>query len=152
MGAYHTYAWLAQPEGGDPRVNNDLVATRVINAVDEALSAKGYAKVQRGADFLVGWHLSLQGKVDVTTVNSYYGYGYGRWRRGGVAVAQNTRVREYDEGTLIIDIVDAASNELVWRGSAQGEVHAQASSEERSERVRSAVQKVLADYPPQPSS
>ena len=146
MGAYQSFSWLPHPRGGDIRVNNDLVATRVVNAVDETLAASGYTKVRRGADFLIGWYASLQGKVDVTSMNSYYGYG---WRRG-VVYAQDTQVREYDEGTLIIDIVDAASNELVWRGSAQARVHEGASSEERSERIRSAVQKVLEDFPPQP--
>ena len=150
MSAYQGYAWLPHPQGGDTRANNDLVATRVVNAVDEALAASGYRKAQQDADFLVGWHLSLEGKIDVTTVNRYYGYGYGRWRGGAVVVGQTTSVREYDEGTLIIDIVDAASNELVWRGTAQGEIKANATGEQRSERVRSVVQQILEDFPPQP--
>lgn len=151
MAAYQNYSWMQHPQGGDNRVNNDLVATRVINAVDEVMAAKGYGKVQRGADFLVGWHASLVGKVAVTTVNRYYGYGYGRWRRGGVVV-QDTRVREYDEGTLIIDVVDASSNELVWRGSAQGEVRATSAVEERNERIREVVSKILEGFPPPPGS
>ncbi len=149
MDAYQSFSWLPHPQGGDARVNNDLIATRVMNAVDETLAASGYTKVRRGADFLIGWHASLEGKADVTTMNNYYGYGWGRWRRG-VVVVQDTQVREYDEGTLIIDIVDAASNELVWRGSAQARVDEGASSEQRSERIRNAVQKLLEGFPPQP--
>ena len=62
---------------------------------------------------------------------------------------QDTYVREYDEGTLIIDIVDAGSNELVWRGAAQGEVNLAASPQEREQRAQDAVQRILEDFPPQ---
>ncbi len=152
IGAYQRYAWLPQPPGGgDTRVNNELVAKRVINAVDEVLATRGYVKVQRDADFLIGWHAILEGKTDVTTINRSYGYGWGP-RRAGRVWSSDTRVREYDEGTLIIDVVDAASNELVWRGAAQGEVKALASAEERSERIRNTVRKIFDKFPPQSGS
>ena len=153
IGAYQSYVWLPQPPGrGDTRVNNELVAKRVINAVDEVLATRGYVKVQRDADFLIGWHAILEGKRDVTTINRSYGYGWGRRRAGGVVWSSDTVVREYDQGTLIIDVVDVASNELVWRGAAQGRVKAGASAEERSERIRNAVRKIFDKFPPQSGS
>lgn len=153
MAEYQTYAWLPHPSEGDPRVHNPLVASRVEAAVDETLVAKGYTKTNAAsADFMIGWHAALEGKVDVQTVDRYYGYGYGGWYgrygRGGGAVVSNTHVREYDQGTLIIDIVDKSSNELVWRGAAQAEVIAQATPEERQERIAKAIRKVFEDFPP----
>ena len=44
----------------------------------------------------------------------YYGYGMGG------PVSTTTRVVEYEEGTLVVDIWDADNKELVWRGSASG--------------------------------
>ena len=46
-------------------------------------------------------------------------YGY-RYRSSFVPVATNTRVVEVERGTLVVDIIDSASNELVWRGTAKG--------------------------------
>jgi hypothetical protein len=148
ISAYRTYAWLPHPSGGDTRVNNPIVASRVESAVDATLGAKGYGKtVAAGADFLVGWHAALDGRVDIETVNRYYGYNWGRWY-GPRAVISQDYVREYEEGTLILDIVDKASNELVWRGSAQAEVDMNASPDERQQRITDAVQQIFAEFPP----
>jgi hypothetical protein len=145
---YRTYAWLPHPSGGDTRVNNPLVASRIETAVDQVLSSKGYSKTTAAsASFLVGYHAALDGKVDIDTMNGYYGYGYARWYGRGAVMTQNY-VREYEEGTLILDIVDKTSNELVWRGSAQAEVNMDVTPAERQERVTNAVQLILEEFPP----
>ena len=51
--------------------------------------------------------------MSAATISAHYGYGWGWYGSGRT----NTYVNEWDEGTLLVDIVDAASNELVWRGS-----------------------------------
>ena len=55
---------------------------------------------------------------------------------------------EYDEGTLILDIVDAESRTLIWRGSARAEVSATVAPETREARVREAVRRILEQFPP----
>ena len=64
------------------------------------------------------YHVGAQDKVDVQSWGYGYGYGPGRyhgtWGGGGGIETYN-----YTEGTLIIDIVDASSKQLVWRGTAQ---------------------------------
>jgi hypothetical protein len=145
---YRTYAWLPHPSGGDTRVNNPLVASRVETAVDQVLSSKGYSKTTAAsASFLVGYHAALDGKVDIETMNRYYGYGYARWYGSGALITQDY-VREYEEGTLIMDIVDKTSNELVWRGSAQAEVNMDVTPAERQERITNAVQLIFEEFPP----
>ena len=54
-------------------------------------------------------------------------------------------VRQYDEGTLVIDVVDANTKSLVWRGVASGEVARGGSS---GQRLEQAVQKMFARFPP----
>jgi hypothetical protein len=142
MAAYRTYSWLEQPGGKDVRVSNDLVNSRVISAVDREMLANGYERDMSGApDFLVGYHIDLEGKLDVDTIDSYYGYGYRAWQT-------ETYVRQYVEGTLILDVVDAESNDLVWRGQAQAEVDAQPDPEARTARINEAVRQILAKFPP----
>lgn len=147
---YKTYAWLEPPKGNDPRVHNDLVETAIISAVDTELAARGYTEVTSGpADFLIGYHLDIQGKFNVTHVNDYYGYSYGYWApRYGAGYSQ-TYVDQYDEGTLLLDIVDGKSNKLVWRGTARAELDEYANPRKRRERLDSAVQRLISDFPPE---
>ena len=144
--AYQTYAWLPQPIRRDARVYNAITEDQVRRAVDNSLSAGGYRKLTSGApDFLVAWTAAIEGKVDVTMVNGYYGYGY----RGWGAWSAEPMVREYDEGTLILDVIDAESRELVWRGVAQAKVSQNSSPDQRGRRINEAVGKILANFPPQ---
>jgi hypothetical protein len=145
MSAYHTYSWLPARKGAR-RDANPMVAKRIMMVVDQTLSDKGFERAQTSApDFLVGWHGAVDRKLQYNTVNTYYGYGWGYW--GGVG-ATRTYATEYHEGSLIIDIVDAKSNELVWRGVAQAEVHPQSDPDYRNRQIESAVQKILSRFPP----
>jgi hypothetical protein len=61
---------------------------------------------------------------------------------GGVDVSQ------YDEGTLVIDFVDMAKQELVWRGIGTGAVSESPSVEERTANINNAVMQILEQFPP----
>jgi hypothetical protein len=144
---YSTYAWLPAPQTGDPRVDNAILEGRIKTAVDQTLAERGYGQVAADqATFWVGYHLSIEGQMDVTSVNSYYGYGWGPWYYG--PSYQDTQVRYYDQGTLLIDIVDAQVKELVWRGTAEAEVQREMNPEKRQQRVNEAVGKILDRFPP----
>jgi hypothetical protein len=147
---YTTYAWLPAPQTGNPRTDNALVEGRIKSGVDAALAAKGYKKgTEAEANFWVGYHLTIEGQMDVTTVNSYYGYGWGRGYYGmGGAGYSDTQVRYYDQGTLLIDVVDAQAKELVWRGTGEAEVRPEMKPEDRERRLNEAIAKILERFPP----
>jgi hypothetical protein len=54
----------------------------------------------------------------------------------------------YLTGSLLIDIIDAGSQKLVWRGTANGEVDPGLTSQQRDERTKAIVQKILSSFPP----
>ena len=120
---YRSWSWLPPgPATGDPRIDSDLVASRVRQAIEATLAAKGYSRASTGeGDFGVGWHAAIEGRLDVQTIDHFYGYGRGWGPRGGMT--SETLVRQYELGTLIVDLVDTRSRRLVWRGSAQAEVN-----------------------------
>ena len=70
------------------------------------------------------------------------GYGYGYWGGWGMSY---TQPYVYEEGTMILDLVDRAKGQLVWRGTL---TKALGSSRPSDEEVRKAVRKVLIDFPP----
>lgn len=154
-----TYAWASdsQPKTGDLRIDNTLIDSRVRSAVDETLAAGGYQKISSGTpDFLVVYRLSIEGKLDVTTIEAPVvapNIQYGRLSIPAMGYSQyygdQTFVTEYEEGTLLIDFVDPSSQKLMWRGSAKGTVKEKAKPEQREARIREAVSKILAQFPPQ---
>ena len=148
---YRSYAWAERTPTGDddPRVYNDIVKSRVQLAVDQALAAKGYQKVTGNPTFYVAWHGAIEGQMSTTTINDHYGYGWG-WYGPGMGVSSSrTYVNEWDEGTLLVDIIDATSNELVWRGSAQAEVNRSSRGRDEDQgRLNEIVAKILEQFPP----
>lgn len=153
-----TYAWksTAQPETGDPRLDNSLLDQRIRRSVDAELANRGFEKTESGQPtFLIGYHAAIEGKLDVQTINDYYGYGAGwGWNYGmgpgaGWRGSPETHVRQYDDGTLIIDVSDPATEKLIWRGSGQGELDENRTPEQRDAEVAETVGKILESFPPQ---
>lgn len=133
-----SYRWadIASKSDASP-----LVIQRVGAAVEGQLKAKGYMAAEGAPDFLVATHVGRQTRIQVAD----WGYGYGPrtgWHGGGVDLYT------YEEGSLVVDIVDARTKELEWRGTATAVVDPGATPEERTERINEAVAKMFEDFPP----
>lgn len=128
------------PEAGIDQIN----ANRLGDAIKNEMTAKGYT-VSENADFGVAILFGKETKTNITS----YGYGYGPYwgRYGGTT---NVDVSQYDEGTLIIDIIDMSKKELVWRGTGTGAIDPNATVEERTANINNAVAQILAQFPPTP--
>lgn len=140
---FQTYAWMQPAEGQDAsRGVDEFTERRFIAAIENQLAAKGYSKATTGTpDFLVNFYLTTQDKMDVSTY--HVGWGYYGWYGG-----TQTSVRQWTEGTLIIDVIDVAEKDLAWRGWAQGELQPNLSSEERTRRVNQVTEGILKQFPP----
>jgi Domain of unknown function (DUF4136) len=121
---YHTYYWAGGKDvNGGGTLENTLVDKRIKNIVGEQLSAKGLREVSEDAkpDLAVLYWIGTKDKMTVQTVpasmssrvawSRYDPYWGGRWRRTYDEVV----VRNYTEGTLIVDLIDAAKMQLAWR-------------------------------------
>jgi hypothetical protein len=152
-----TYSWAGpQPITGDPRLDNDILHARIRNAVERELALKGYEKMTAGnPDFKIAYHVGLEQKLDVTTFN-YYDYRYpasyhpryGFSSYPGAWPASETRVFQYEEGTLLVDIVDPGTKQLIWRGSATATVNPSDSSQKKDAKINKAVHQLLSQFPP----
>ncbi len=150
--ALETYRWAQRQRTDDldPRVYNDLVTGRVQRAFNQVLQEKGFREVSAGnPDFWIAWHGDIDGKMSLTTVNSGYGYGWGWYGYGGMGMSSSqTYVNEWNEGTLLIDIVEAAKDQLIWRGSATMELREGGTPEQSDANAYSVAQKLLKSFPP----
>jgi len=151
--SYRNFAWLqeSQKKTGDIRIDNPLIDSRVRAAVDRTLTSRGYKISGDAADFYVAYHLSLKRKLDLEPVTGSIVVGrgyYGSW--GGIALHNGSAVTEYEEGTLVIDVNDAKTKKLVWRGWASRRVREHSTPEQTTDTINKAVEEILARFPPQP--
>lgn len=147
FGRLHSYAWLAHStEQSDPSIDTDLLRVRVQRAVDAALETKGLTPAAAGAapDLFADYHVYTKEKVDLVTFPATWGYGPG-WYWG---LGTEVQSREYTQGTLVIDFVDGATKQLLWRGAASAEITPRRTPEERAERIDEAVRQILEPFPP----
>jgi hypothetical protein len=149
--AYRTFQWMAAPlpEAGNARVaqqRNDLLEGRIRNATVNELTGKGLSSVTSNPDLYVTYHVGAQDKVDIQSWG--YGYGYGRYGGAYGGAGGGIDTYNYTEGTLIIDLIDSSTKQLVWRGTAQGVIDDNPSPEKLTENINNVVARILTNYPP----
>ena len=123
---------------------NNLSERRVLTEFDEAIAAKGWKKAAEGqADIGVLLHGATQTKREASTFYSGGGYGYRGF--GGMGTA-STVVNEYRVGSLVLDMFDAKTKNLVFRGTAEDEISDK--PEKNAKKLDKASAKMFKDFPP----
>lgn len=147
-----TFSWLS-PEHGDrevsvshPVLDSPLLGQRVRQAATRELQERGYVAVEENPDFFVTYH-TAERQEERSRSGTYMSLGYGRGHSPffGSSVLLDLTPRSFQEGTLIIDVVDARSDELVWRGWNDA-VLSQRNFDQQ--RVNEAVDFILSAFPP----
>jgi hypothetical protein len=126
FGVLHTFKVLNVPlrrgtvsaAPTDPMLDNSINNRVLRQHLTNAFTSRGYAVDAANPDFTVAYYASLHGQLDVTAWDYGYPGRWGGWRERPGMVA----VEPYVEGTVIIDVVDAKSHELVWRGRGVSDV------------------------------
>ena len=149
-----TYDWQSgtQEKTGDLRVDNPLLHARIRKAVNRSLSEKGYQKVSLGTpDFYVSYQYMVRSKIESDNVGTGIGFGIGTFgRHGGIGISTGSGISKYDEGMLVINIIDSRNGDLIWRGTGTRRVSQHLDPDKSTKNVNEAVGKILAQFPPQP--
>lgn len=136
--SYKTYAFLKS--GIDKAEISDLDKKRILYAIDDAMAAKGFTKSEN-PDILISIFTKERERVDM--YQSYnFGWGWNPW--WGI---NYNRPITTTEGTLLIDVLDAKSKELVWQGKGSG--YLTQNTDKKDARIQEFVTKILEKYPPQ---
>jgi len=153
---YKTFDWLPFPK--DMQVD-ELNRARFVTAVEDNLAKKGFEQNTSQPDFVIATHFGKENKIDITNwgysyaPSGYYGghgyrhpgsYGYA----GGYAATGGVSVYEYEQGTLILDLVDAKTKTLIWRATAKAIISPASTPEKQTEKIRDAVTEILENFPP----
>lgn len=138
--SFKTYAWIRGTE-----VPDQLNHKRIVQSIDAQLADEGMRRVDESADpdVLIAYHVNLDRDLQINGFSS--GWGAYRWggNRSGTA-----RAEEIIVGTLVVDMIDAHTRTIVWRGTAAKDVDQGASAEKRDQNARKAMEKLFKNYPP----
>lgn len=139
---YRTYKWVPIEGAVQP---NQIVDAQIKQSIDSQLAAKGLTKTDGDkADLLVGYQVS----IDQEKQWNAYGTGGGlRWG-GGMASAQQSTM---STGTLVLDMYDPATKQLVWTGRVSKTLDPSANQGKKQKNLDKAMQKLLKNFPPKAS-
>lgn len=138
---YHTYTW-GPPDAlptGDPRLDaNPFFEDHFEGAVEQQLARRGFGLVQENPDLIVHWHASVTQRLQVHGVE-------------GICTGEQDcqpRATDYDSGTLVIDVLDARTKKVVWRGWSQDVMNGVITNQDRLEQhVENAVRRMFVEFP-----
>jgi hypothetical protein len=156
---YQTFAFVS-PLGTDRDGYQSIVSQRLIAATQREMEVRGMRQVTDHPQLLINFNAALTDKLRVITTpapmigigygGGYYGYRaglYGAWP----LYYDQTTVTPYQEGTLNIDIVDAARKQLVWEGLVT-DIVTQEMLDNMQASIDAAVAAAFAKYPVQPAT
>jgi hypothetical protein len=122
---------------------NDIDKDRVLNEVSKQLQMEGL-KVSDNPDLIVNLkanHKKIQ-DVQGSPYGMYGGFGYGGFGFGMSRSFSST----YNEGSLVVDLIDAKSQKLVWQGVGSG--ISVDSPRSKQQQIPEIVAEIMANYPP----
>lgn len=108
---YRSYAWLPFKDTSASLYNNDVVKENIRQVMNAELRARGTVYEENNPDFLVQVSLRSEEKEEI---RSYYNPHPWYWPPYGYRPQQEQI--NYTKNTIIIDMIDKKSNQLVWRG------------------------------------
>lgn len=131
--SFKTYYWAKT----DPVPGNDIVNGRIMAEVDAAMARRGWTKASQGqADLAVVANVSTQQQQKLDTFYT----GWGGWAWGGWGPVEAT-VRTYLKGTLVVDLFDAKTKKLAWRGVASDTVSD--NPQKNAEKINKGIEKMF---------
>ncbi len=132
-----------------------LINKNIRHTVEEEFAKRGIVQDRENPDFIVSYHSYTEEKQRYSQA-PYYPYAYYPFRFypffygwGWPHAYGPTHAEQYTEGTLIIDITDAKSDELLWRGTVSGRVD---DVKNLQKQIAKGVRAIIKKYPLTPES
>jgi len=134
---YHTYKWVTIEGGAHP---NQIMDAEIKQSVDSQLASKGMTKTDGDkADLYVGYQIAVDQQ------KQWNAWGTGRGFGGGMGTATSSTI---DIGTLVLDMYDPGTKQLVWTGNATKTLDPSSNQEKNMKSLNKAMAKLLKNYPP----
>ncbi|MFZ0583359.1 MAG: DUF4136 domain-containing protein [Candidatus Acidiferrales bacterium] len=139
---YKTFTWIRPP-----KVEMDpFMEQRLVEAINAALTAKGWQPATEGADVGIVAHVATRERHTLETFYNGFGGGWG-WHHWGVGFGEAyTTDHPYEVGTLVVDMFDSHTKQLIWRGVAT-ETFSEKPDKD-TKKLNKDVEKLFKGFPP----
>lgn len=151
---YKTYSFYGWQQSSD-KVLGELNKKRIQQAAANEFAKRDIQYVESGGDIVVSLFAVIDQEKGVTAYTDYYGGGgYYRpgwgWGAGYGYGTSTTTYQEYDyyTGTLVIDVFDATSKQLIWQGV--GSKTLDESPANKDKNIQTALARIMINYPIKP--
>ncbi|MDX2046512.1 MAG: DUF4136 domain-containing protein [Chitinophagaceae bacterium] len=130
---------------------SELNEDRIWNSIRAEMLRKGYTENHSNPDLVVNAVSVVKNKRYLSANTNFYGYGgayrpYGYWGGYGATSGSTTvQANNYKDGSLMIDVIDAKTQRLIWEGTGTAEFEKQPKNPE--EVISNAVTKIMATFP-----
>ena len=133
---YRTYKWVNI--GRDHP--DQIMDAEIKQSVDSQLASKGLTKTDSDqADLYIGYQTAVHQETQWDAWGSRaFGLASGSWTSSTISI-----------GTLVLEIYDPGSKQLVWTGSATNTIDTGSNHEKHMKKLDKAMAKLLKNYPPQ---
>lgn len=149
--AVRTFQWKPTP-AISLRDTDPFLHSRIVNAIEYELTAFGLTEVENDPDVYVTYHSTTETNTRLTSTSVGYSfgrYGLGGWRYYGYGVAgpivTSTTVTQVERGALVVDVVDARTDQLVWRGTVK-DITVSDSPQTTQRNVVTAIERMAKQY------
>ena len=139
---FHNYCW------GRVRTSNPFYASRIREAVDRNLQAKGWQLATSNCDATLFANDQVRNQRQVQTLYNGGGWGARRWG-GGMGTATRT-IYNQSVGHVLVDIFSTKDKELVWRGITERDLST--NSDKNTKALNSDINSMFKKFPPKGSS
>ena len=120
----------------DPLASDTLNDGRIRNGLESQLIDSGFRIETERPDFVIAYYVTTKNKLNVQD----FGYGPPRWFG-----SRDIRVNQYSEGTLMVDFIDARTNQVIWRGRASGTLELKGVDKKISKSVEKLIKQYIKD-------
>ena len=154
--AVTTYSWLKSPPlktniapdaVTNPNLTQEVLGPHIIAAIDKQLVNRGMRQVEAGPDVRVVYYAGLDVGIDASELGSYYQYTTGWMTTTSTGALPSTSFHTYEQGSIIVDVIDHASNKAIWRGSISTRIKQETTQEKRIDRIDEAMERMFARFP-----
>ncbi len=146
-----TFAWEAnEDDQWGIADSNELVDRRIRSAVENTLRARQFSQADAAeADFLVLYNVVVDQRIRSNNVSGGVSIGRStRGRHGSIGISTGSQIRTYEQGTLLIDVIDVASDKLVWRGTSSQALPDLSDPQRLTDHINATVVAILEQFPP----
>lgn len=124
---------------------NDIDKDRVLNELSKQLQTKGLTSGEN-PDLIVNVKANHKKITDINSSSPYGMYGWGGGFGWGIGM-NRTWTSNYNEGAIIVDLIDSKDNKLVWQGIGSG--ISVDSPKSKQKQIPQIMAEIMANYPPQ---